>query len=120
MRVGSNGSCQEELEHLPRREAPHEFIEGELDHQSPLIRALTPHAMLLPYHALDVFTVLYLQARPDADGLSFGAGGSLTDHLARLREEVSSGEAEDETAPTERAEDQPSEEAKGEGGADAE
>jgi hypothetical protein len=77
------------LEALPRRESTSPWHEGRIDHASPLVRALSPlHGLFVSYTALDVFTALYLQERPDADGLEFGVRGSRDDHLRHLRERV--------------------------------
>jgi hypothetical protein len=77
------------LEALPRKEARSPWDEGPLDHQSALIRALTPVGQLfLPYNALDTFIALYLQERPDAKKLTFGIRGSYVGHLEFLRERV--------------------------------
>jgi hypothetical protein len=80
---------QSTLEELPRRASTSPWHGGPLDHASPLVRALSPHhGMFVSYTALDVFTALYLQERPDAAGLNFGLRGNVVGHLEHLRERM--------------------------------
>jgi hypothetical protein len=74
MRTRWEMAANQALANLPRAQPTSWYDDGEVEHASRLIRRIAPRPSDLgsPFHASDVFVVLYLAQRPEASGLDFG------------------------------------------------
>jgi hypothetical protein len=89
------------LSEVPRAQSTSWYDDGEVEHPSPMIRRIAPRRDDLgsPFHASDIFAVVYLVPRPDASGLDFGVADWVARDLIDNEDEEASGDGDDAEEP---------------------
>jgi hypothetical protein len=83
-------AANEILGNLPRCAPTHPWGEGEVQHESALIRRIAPDGDLMfsPYNASDIFAVSFLRTLPGGASLDFGVSDWVADVIAPVVEEA--------------------------------
>jgi hypothetical protein len=77
------------LGHLPREQPANLFGDGQVQHDSALIRRIAPHENLIGsvFQASDIFVVRFLRTLDGGDAVDFGVADWVTEAMTNLSDD---------------------------------